>query len=308
MQCRNNDREVIILKHAKSYIEKVVINGVEGVYYVYKCPIYDENGNFKYMICTAKDITLEETIKEELYKNYNQISSLKELEDARGNNINSYELLKNIGEKIINYTGANGLSILLYDKDKRRLEPYIKLKDSIKVLEGIDFIPINNDKEYQYMKSGIYNGLNLVNKSSTKYNINKKYIEPVVCIESYVIKFYDEFIGILNIYYNVKHTPTHNEDDFMKSICNSIAMIIKNCRLVEELKIENKKRKSAEKEMEFYLDTAVDLISSIDTNGCFKKINSNWTKLLGWSEEEIINKNYTEFIHPDDRKNIFELK
>ena len=57
IQYRNNDKEVIKLKQAKSYIEKSVIDGVEGLYYIYKCPIYDENDNFKYMICTAKDVT-----------------------------------------------------------------------------------------------------------------------------------------------------------------------------------------------------------------------------------------------------------
>ncbi len=308
MQYRNNDKEVIKLKQAKSYIEKSVIDGVEGLYYIYKCPIYDENGNFKYMICTAKDVTLEETIKEELYKNYNQISSLKKIEDNIDNNINLHELLENIGEKIIDYTGANGLSILLYDEYKQRLYPCIKIKEAIKAFEGIDFIPIKDDKEYQYMQSGIYNGLKLVSKSSIRYVINKNYLNKIKYIGSYNIKFYDEFIGILNISYNDKYIQIHNQDDFMKSICNSIAIIIKNCRLAEEAKVENQKRISAEKEMQFYLDTAVDLVSSIDMDGYFKNINSNWTKLLGWREEELINQNYTKFIHPDDRDNIIKLK
>lgn len=94
----------------------------------------------------------------------------------------------------------------------------------------------------------------------------------------------------------------------MKSICNSISIIIKNFRLAEEAKVENQKRILAEKEMQFYLDTAVDLVSLIDMDGYFKKINSNCTKLLGWREEELINQNYTKFIHHDDRDNIIKLK
>ena len=163
-------------------------------------------------------------------------------------------------------------------------------------------------KSISIWQSGIYDGLKLVSKSSIRYVVNKKYLNKIRYIGSYNIKFYDEFIGKLNLSYNDKYIPTHNQDDFMKSICDSIAIIIKNYRLTEEAKVENQKRISAEKEMQFYLDTAVDLVSSIDMDGYFKNINSNWTKLLGWREEEIINQNCTKFIHPDDVNNIIKLK
>ena len=64
--------------------------------------------------------------------------------------------------------------------------------------------------------------------------------------------------------------------------------------------MENEKRKLTEQELELYLSTAVDLVASFDEDGCFISVNSNWTKLLGWSEEDLLNHSYTEFIHIDD--------
>lgn len=37
-----------------------------------------------------------------------------------------------------------------------------------------------------------------------------------------------------------------------------------------------------------------------DKKGKFIKINDSWTKLLGWTKEELLNKTYTDFLHPDD--------
>ena len=80
---------------------------------MYKLSIYNENGDFKYMVCTLRDITLEKGINEKLYNNYKQITNLKNL-DIGTSHIDMYELLKSIGNKIINGTNASGFSVLLY--------------------------------------------------------------------------------------------------------------------------------------------------------------------------------------------------
>ena len=192
-------------------------------------------------------------------------------------------------------------------RKKCSLIPYIKLKDSIRAFEDIDIIPLINDEEYNYMINGEYEGLKPVNESQLRYDINENYLPLIEYIGSYKIKLYDEFIGILNISYEGKYTPVHNQDDFMKSICNTIAMIIKNCRLSEEIKMENEKRKLTEQELELYLSTAVDLVASFDEDDCFISVNSNWTKLLGWSEEDLLNHSYTEFIHIDDMEKYISI-
>lgn len=295
-----SDLEILKLKQDRAYNQKRIIDGEEMWYDIYKSPIYDENGDFKYMACTLKDITLEQAIKDELYNNYSQITNLKKLETANSIRVDMYELLKGIGKKVINVTGANGFSILLYDKDEKSLKPYIKLHDAVEAFEGIERIPIENYEEYKSMIDGEYEGLKIVDTSSMRYNINGKILPNVKYIGAYAVKLYDEFIGILNISYKDNYIPIYNRDDFMKSICNSIAMIIKNYRLSEEIKIENEKRKLTELELENYLNTAADLFFMANKSGKFIKVNEKWTELLGWAKEELIGKSYANFVHPDD--------
>ncbi len=48
-----------------------------------------------------------------------------------------------------------------------------------------------------------------------------------------------------------------------------------------------------------------DLIVIANEDGYFKKVNPQWTKTLGYSEEELLSTPYIKFIHPEDRgKNV----
>ncbi len=305
----SSDREIINSREDRSCNQRGRLgNGEEVWYNAYKSPVYDEDGEFKYMACTLRDITLEKVVKDGLYKNYNQITNLTNLDTATSNFIDMSNLLKRIGEKIVDRIGADGLSILLYDKEKNGLIPYTVLNDAKKAFKNIDFIPIKSEQGYESMVNGKFEGLTKVEDSLIKYDENPQYLPNLTYVGSYRIRLYNEFIGILNISYKCKCTPVYNQEEFMKSICNSIAMIIKNSRLLQEVILENEKRESTEQELELYLSTAVDLVSIFDENGNFLKINSNWTKLLGWSEDELINHSYREFMHPEDIKdNIYRI-
>ncbi len=62
-------------------------------------------------------------------------------------------------------------------------------------------------------------------------------------------------------------------------------------RVQQELKILNSDR---------IFENATDLLSITDYNGHFITINPAWTRVLGWSKEELLSKPFTEFVHPDD--------
>jgi PAS domain S-box-containing protein len=49
-----------------------------------------------------------------------------------------------------------------------------------------------------------------------------------------------------------------------------------------------------------FFDNIDDLMCIIDTDGYFRKINSAFQKLLGWSEKELMSVPFKDFIHPDD--------
>src|SRR6188474_1933740 len=58
--------------------------------------------------------------------------------------------------------------------------------------------------------------------------------------------------------------------------------------------------KNAITNFEYFVKESPDLICIADTNAYFKVINDGFTKVLGYSREELLSKPFLEFIHPDD--------
>lgn len=61
------------------------------------------------------------------------------------------------------------------------------------------------------------------------------------------------------------------------------------------------KRKHIETELEHVFNFAPDILCKAGKDGYFKKINPAASKLLGYSEEELLSKKIMEFVHPEDR-------
>lgn len=55
------------------------------------------------------------------------------------------------------------------------------------------------------------------------------------------------------------------------------------------------------RELDHFFNVSIDLQCIANKNGYFVKVSPSWTKLLGYSEEELLNTPYVNFVHPDDR-------
>ncbi len=49
-----------------------------------------------------------------------------------------------------------------------------------------------------------------------------------------------------------------------------------------------------------FFDLSLDLMCVIGIDGAFKKVNPSWTRILGWSADEVEGKHYSKFLHPAD--------
>ncbi|GGR03391.1 PAS domain-containing protein [Deinococcus ruber] len=54
------------------------------------------------------------------------------------------------------------------------------------------------------------------------------------------------------------------------------------------------------------LQRTLDLITSINAEGCFVTVNAASSRLLGYPPEALIGRRYLEFVHPDDRERSLE--
>jgi diguanylate cyclase (GGDEF)-like protein/PAS domain S-box-containing protein len=59
-------------------------------------------------------------------------------------------------------------------------------------------------------------------------------------------------------------------------------------------------RERAGREATHWFSMANDLLCTVSLDGRYTAVNASWTKLLGYSREEIIGRSFTEFVHPDD--------
>jgi diguanylate cyclase (GGDEF)-like protein/PAS domain S-box-containing protein len=58
--------------------------------------------------------------------------------------------------------------------------------------------------------------------------------------------------------------------------------------------------KRAEKDRERVFSLSIDPICVADFNGYFKDVNSSWSRILGWSKEELLSIPWFSFVHPED--------
>ena len=295
------DKTVIKSKVGKLCQDKINLFGKEMIYETYKLPIYDENNNLKYIIGTCKDTSLQNIARNEIFQNYNKAISANTDKSQDG----TYNLLNNISNSIIEHSNAKGLTIYIYDKEALELRPYIKLKNAAKVLSRVDKIRISKNEEKAILDGKSYRGFKNICKMITKTDIEEidLKIEEEDNIEylcTYPMIVNNELIGILSMTYSKEEAPKYNQDSLFEEIADKLAMLVKNYRLSQELKLENKKRKEYEKELKIYLDVSVDLKSITNIDGYIIKANSSWENILGWNEEELKAMHYSDFIHPDD--------
>ncbi len=61
-----------------------------------------------------------------------------------------------------------------------------------------------------------------------------------------------------------------------------------------------RERHRLEQERNRLFDYSIDLLCIASFDGDFKQFNPAWSKTLGWTDEELLARPYTEFVHPDD--------
>ena len=298
---KETDKIVIESKVGKLYEDKINIFGKKVTYETYKLPIYDGNNNLKYIVGSCKDTSLQNIAKDEIFKHYSKAIAI----NADESQDSLYELLNRISNSIIEHSNAKGLAINLYDKDNLELKPYITLKNAAKTLARVDKIRISKNEEKAILDGKTYRGFKGINKIRTKTDIEEIDVDidainglEYLCIYPMIVR--NELIGVLSMSYSKEDAPKYNQDTLFEEIAYKIAMLIKNYRLSQELKLENQKRKESEEELSLYLDVSVDLKATLNIHGCIIKANDSWEKVLGWSKAEIKAMHYSDLIHPDD--------
>ena len=60
-------------------------------------------------------------------------------------------------------------------------------------------------------------------------------------------------------------------------------------------------------DMEEFFELTLELVCIAGHDGYFKRLNPSWTRVLGFTDEELMAAPYMEFVHPDDRASTFAV-
>jgi len=59
--------------------------------------------------------------------------------------------------------------------------------------------------------------------------------------------------------------------------------------------------KRAESDLERFFELSLDLFCIAGLDGYFRRVNSNFQRVLGHSERSLLSRPFMDFVHPDDR-------
>ena len=87
---------------------------------------------------------------------------------------------------------------------------------------------------------------------------------------------------------------------------NALKLLAQQVVLLLDLRKKNIDLKNTQQEFQNFIELSMDLVCIANVNGMFYKVNPAFTKVLGYSKEELEGTPFVDFVHPDDLEKTYK--
>ncbi|MBW6409464.1 PAS domain-containing sensor histidine kinase [Clostridium weizhouense] len=301
------DMEILNSKTGILIEENIIFKGENRCFETYFSKLCKKNKNS--IMGISREVTLDKNMMYEIGKNTSNLlnCNYNKKEDDFEHDKGLNKIINDLKKRL----ECDGISVFLKDKNLNKLTLTLKCGTAM-IIEDKYTLYIDEKVKQELISTDIYSKARNIRESdsflewekSNKFKYDDSYYGY---IRVYPIKYENELLGVLNIFYNDENIPKYKQDDFIKFTCEKFGMIIKNRMLSKALKKELDKRKKSEKELKAFLEIATDLWGILGIDQKFKNVSQNCIEALGWSKEELLNMNAFNIVHPEDRERAIKL-
>ena len=119
------------------------------------------------------------------------------------------------------------------------------------------------------------------------------------CWSTPILAIDGTMLGTFAIYYNEPRSPTREDIDTIAEITQTASLAIERHRSdLEKAQATVLAARTVERDRFWKLSQELLVIAKPD--GLLEAVNSRWTALLGWTEDELLGSQFVEYTHPDD--------
>lgn len=211
---------------------KYEINGTVDWFETTGYPLYDHNEELKYIGTVKRNITVFKNLQYYVLESEKQFNQLQESYIFNQQPTLEAEPLDEIEHFLKSYFKTNQFELWLYNEDKKALQAYFR-EGALVGNENRDIFPMSDEE----IKKFLHNDYEVIKRTNKYYVSEQEYIyseEPFYLIRHGII-YRGEFLGILALMYKEQVTDFNMEYYLLETICNQIALIIKNKKLKDAL-------------------------------------------------------------------------
>jgi len=229
----------------------------------------------------------------------NQQITINKLAVTLGESRDLNKIYKTIFQHIYSIMDADTFVVSFFDGKKKIISPGYALINR-KVIDITIFPALPLDHPENQIRKKVIENNNFVYLEDLRKKGSKKREEPTGSGEYtksavYVpMKIGGEVIGIMEVHSYRANAYSQQDIELLAALANVAAVAIQNARLFNLQREINEQLRQEKERTQSFLDLIEVLILVLDKDGIVQRINRKGCELLGYTEEEVIGKNWFE--------------